>query len=289
VASDKDVDEYSGRETTGHEWDGIKELNNPLPRWWLWTFYATVIWGLGYVIAMPAIPLIGGYTEGVLGYSSRKALVEEMKSVADSRAGLRTQIAEADLAAVRADPDFLQFAISGGRSAFAVNCIQCHGSGAAGFVGYPNLNDDDWVWGGSLDQIHDTIRYGIRSEHDDTRANDMPAFLDDEMLTADEINDVAENVLARMGSDHDSAAAARGADAFAEQCAMCHGENGEGIHEMGAPRLNDALTLYGADKQTLVETISHSRGGVMPAWEGRLDPVTLKQLAVFVHSLGGGE
>jgi cytochrome c oxidase cbb3-type subunit 3 len=289
VAPEKETDEYSGRETTGHEWDGIKELNNPLPRWWLWTLYATIVWGIGYMIAMPAVPLIGGYTEGLLGYSSRKSHVEEMKAIADSRAGLRAQIAEADLAAVRGDPDLLQFAIAGGRSAFAVNCIQCHGLGAAGFVGYPNLNDDDWLWGGTLDQIHDTIRYGIRSEHDDTRASDMPAFLEDEVLDEAEISDVAEHILALMGEDHDQNTAARGSEIFAEECVMCHGETGDGIRELGAARLNDALNLYGADKRSLIETISHSRGGVMPAWEGRLDPVTLKQLAVFVHSLGGGE
>lgn len=282
-------DEISGRETTGHEWDGIKELNNPLPRWWLWVFYATVVWAVGYVIAMPAIPLLGGYSKGVLGYSSRRELVDEMSAVRESRGALRARIADSDLAGIRADGELLRFSIAGGRSAFAVNCIQCHGSGATGSKGYPNLNDDDWVWGGSLDTIHDSIRYGIRSDHEDTHVNDMPAFLDDEILTATEINDVAENVLALMGADHDAAAAARGADPFAEQCVMCHGPGGGGIHELGAPRLNDALTLYGADKATLVETIAHSRGGVMPAWEGRLDPVTLKQLAIYVHSLGGGE
>ncbi len=289
MAIQPEKDEISGRETTGHEWDGIKELNNPLPRWWLWVFYATVVWAVGYVIAMPAIPMLGGYSKGVLGYSSRRELVEEMSAVRESRAGLRTRIASTDLTGIRADAELLRFVIAGGRSAFAVNCVQCHGSGATGSKGYPNLNDDDWVWGGSLDTIHDTIRYGIRSDHEDTRVNDMPAFLDDEVLTADEINDVAENVLALMGADHDAAAAARGAGLFAEQCTMCHGPAGGGTPELGAPRLNDALTLYGADKATLVETIAHSRGGVMPAWEGRLDPVTLKQLAIYVHSLGGGE
>jgi len=289
VVIQPEKDEISGRETTGHEWDGIKELNNPLPRWWLWVFYATVVWAVGYVIAMPAIPLLGGYSKGVLGYSSRQELADEMSAVKESRADLRARIASTDLAGIRASADLLRFAIAGGRSAFAVNCVQCHGSGATGSKGYPNLNDDDWVWGGSLDSIHETIRYGIRSDHEDTRVNDMPAFLDDEMLTAAEISDIAEHVLALMGADHDADAAARGAGPFTEQCVMCHGSAGGGIPELGAPRLNDALTLYGADKATLVETIAHSRGGVMPAWEGRLDPVTLKQLAIYVHSLGGGE
>lgn len=282
-------DQVTGRDTTGHEWDGIKELNTPLPRWWLWMFYGSILWALGYVIAMPAIPLLDGYSAGVLGYSSRRELADDMRALADSRADLRRRIDEFGLAAIRANPDLLRFAVAGGRSAFAVNCVQCHGSGASGSVGYPNLNDDDWLWGGTLDAIYETVRYGIRSEHEEARANRMPAFLDDEMLTEAEIDDVAEHVLSLMGRDHDAAAAARGASAFADQCTLCHGPSGDGIPEMGAPRLNDVLTLYGADKATLVQTISHSRGGVMPAWEGRLNPVVLKQLAVYVHSLGGGE
>lgn len=285
-----EVDDISGTETTGHQWDGIKELNTPLPRWWLWTFYATVIWSIGYVVLYPAIPLVNGATSGLLGYSSRADVAREIADANVAKGGLVEKIGSMSLGDIRKDPDLFQFSVAGGRSAFSVNCVQCHGSGAAGGPGYPNLNDDEWLWGGSLEAIHTTLVHGIRFEgDDDTRLSDMPAFGRDGLLDAAQISDVAEHVLALSGQEHDQAAAERGVAIFEENCAACHGEGGDGNPELGAPALNNAIWLFGGDKEAIVESITNSRRGVMPAWGHRLDDATLKQLAIYVHSLGGGE
>lgn len=275
--------------TTGHVWDGIREFDKPLPRWWLWVLYATIIWSVAYWIAMPSWPLISDYTRGLLGYSQRLKLADEMEAAKAAQSVYRSGIATKTFEAIRSDPALLDFAIAGGRSSFAVNCSQCHGGGAAGFTGFPNLNDDAWLWGGTVEAIHQTIRYGIRSDHPDTRSSDMPAFLRDEILTAAQVDDVAEYVLTLSNQPSDTAAAKRGAKVFAEQCVACHRATGKGNAEFGAPDLTDAIWLFGGDKSTIAATISYGRGGVMPAWETRLDPVTLKQLAIFVHSLGGGK
>ena len=287
---EKHVDELSGVETTDHEWDGIRELNNPLPRWWLWIFYACIVWSFGYYIAYPAIPLISSHTKGVLGYSSRAEVAKDVAAAKAGQAEFLSKIEAAELEEIRTDPTLLEFALAGGKSAFNVNCSQCHGSGAQGFAGYPNLNDDEWVWGGSMDAIYTTITHGIRNnQSDDARVSAMPAFLKDEILDKGQVNQVSEYVLSLSGSSTDTDAAASGKELFAENCVACHGENGEGIAELGAPALNNAIWLYGGSKETVVETISYSRAGVMPAWGQILDDATVKKLTVYVHSLGGGQ
>ena len=289
MADKREVDQISGIETTGHEWDGIKELNNPLPRWWLWTFYASCLWALAYWVVMPAWPLVNSFTTGVIGYSSRAKLEDTMQAARAAQAQYLDRIEQASLEEITNDRELLDFAIAGGGSAFAVNCSQCHGLGAAGFTGYPNLNDDDWIWGGSLEAISQTIHFGVRSDHDETRFNQMPAFGTDQILERDQINDVAEYVLSLSNSATDAEAAERGESIFAEQCSACHGEDGTGIQELGAPNLTDAIWLYGGSKADVVATVTHSRAGMMPAWTNRLDETTIKQLAVYVHSLGGGQ
>ncbi|MBC8339570.1 MAG: cytochrome-c oxidase, cbb3-type subunit III [Rhodospirillales bacterium] len=289
MAEQKDIDALSGIETTGHEWDGIRELDNPLPAWWLWIWYASIVWSIGYWIAYPAWPLVSSYTKGVLGYSSRAEVATEVSAAKQAQAGFRAKLETASMEQIRTQPDLLEFALAGGRSAFNVNCSQCHGSGAQGFAGYPNLNDDEWLWGGSLDNIRKTITHGVRNTDDeDARTSDMPAFLRDKLLTRPQVADVADYVLKLSGQTHDAPGAGRGAAIFAEQCQACHGETGAGDIEQGAPALNNAIWLYGGDKETIIETVSNSRGGVMPAWGKILDTVTVKQLAVYVHSLGGG-
>ena len=287
--SDIERDEVSGTSTTGHEWDGIKELNTPLPRWWLWTFYATVLWALVYSIAYPAWPLINSATSGVLGYSSRKDVVKEIADATAAQSQWRDRIKANDLSQITQDPKLFDFARAGGAAAFKVNCVQCHGSGAAGGKGYPNLNDDDWLWGGTYEEIHKTLKSGIRyASNAETRISQMPAF-GDGMLNPDEINSTAEFVLALSGQPHDAEAAAKGESLFATNCVACHGERGEGLREVGGARLNDAIWLYGSDKAAIVAQITRPRQGVMPAWDHRLDEVTLKELAIYVYSLGGGE
>jgi cytochrome c oxidase cbb3-type subunit 3 len=279
----------TGIETTGHEWDGIKELNKPLPRWWVWTFYATILWAIGYWIAYPAWPTLAGYTKGILGYSQRSTVASEIASARGSQAAYRDRLAQAPLSQIKSDPDLLRFAMAGGGAAFQSYCAPCHGRGAQGFTGYPNLNDDEWLWGGTIEDIHKTIEVGVRSDHNDTRIAQMPRFGLDKLLDEAKIGDAAEFVLAYSGRSKDAAAAARGAKIFADQCATCHGADGKGKQEQGAPDLTDVVWLYGASRQAIVESIRTGRGGVMPAWGTRLDPVTLKALAVYVHSLGGGK
>ncbi|MFD2207567.1 cytochrome-c oxidase, cbb3-type subunit III [Kiloniella antarctica] len=289
MAGNPRKDEVSGVDTTGHEWDGIEELNNPLPRWWLWVLYASIIWSVVYWIFMPAWPGISDYTRGTLGYSQRDEVKMELAEVKASRAGLDEKILSSSLEDITKDTNLNQYALAAGKAAFGDNCSACHGSGAQGAKGYPNLNDDHWLWGGSLDDIHYTISYGIRSTHDDTRFNDMTAFLRDEILEKGEISDVAEYVLSLSGTSSDAEAASRGESIFEDNCVACHADGGIGNRELGAPNLSDKLWLFGGDKKTVVQSISYGRKGVMPTWEARLDPVTIKALSIYVHSLGGGE
>lgn len=289
MAHEPKHDAVTGRQTTGHEWDGIQELNTPLPRWWLWVFLATVVWSLGYVIAMPAVPLVSDHTPGVLGYTSRGSVAQEIREAQAAQQVYLDRIAGSELAEIQHDPELFAFALAGGKSAFGVNCSQCHGSGAAGFKGYPNLNDDDWLWGGTLEEIQHTLAVGIRSTHLETRDNIMMGYLREGILSTQEVADVAEYVLSLSGREGNAAAAERGAPIFAEQCVACHQEGGVGARELGAPNLADAVWLYGDSKAEIVETIAQGRAGVMPAWSDRLTPETIKMLTVYVHALGGGE
>jgi cytochrome c oxidase cbb3-type subunit 3 len=284
---DKERDDLTGTETTGHEWDGIKELNTPLPRWWVWTFYATIVWGIGYMIAYPAWPLISTVTPGLLGYSSRGELHAALAEHADAQKIYTDRIAAMDMEDIAEDADLANFARAGGASVFRTNCSQCHGSGATGSKGYPNLQDDDWLWGGTIDGIQQTIAHGIRfDDDDDTRLSDMPAFGRDELLEKEEIEAVADHVLSLSGQ---TAATEEGRTVFADNCAACHGDNGEGEQELGAPNLTNGLWLYGGDRDTVIATITNSRAGVMPAWGHRLSEAQVKQVALYVHGLGGGE
>ncbi|GAA5053256.1 cytochrome-c oxidase, cbb3-type subunit III [Erythrobacter westpacificensis] len=283
----KRVDEPTGTEFVGHEWDGIEELNTPLPRWWLWTFYATVVWAIGYVILFPAWPLIEKGTEGVLGWTSRGQLAEEMAVADQARATVREEIARIPLERLSENAPLMQQAVAGGRAAFQIHCIQCHGSGAAGSqeLGYPNLNDDDWLWGGDIRAIEYTLVHGIRQPGDpETRTSLMPAFAG--ILGPDEVDAVVDHVLSL--SDQ-APANPLGAQLYEQNCAVCHGPNGEGMREFGAPNLADAIWLRGSSREAITAQILNPKMGMMPKWEGRLDPVTISMLAAYVHSLGGGE
>ena len=285
-----DIDKVTGTATTGHEWDGIKELNTPLPRWWIITFYACIVWAVGYWIVYPAWPLVSGYTSGVLHYSSRADVAVELANLEKIRGDKMVTLGAASLADIEKDPALLALARARGRAVFGDNCAPCHGSGAAGAKGYPNLNDDDWLWGGSLDQIMQTIQFGVRSGHPKTHDSAMLAFGKDGMLKSEEIVTVANYVRSLSGlptrQGYDPAA---GRKIFADNCVSCHGDAGKGNLEVGAPNLTDKIWLYGSDEATIIETVTNGRSGVMPAWTGRLDPSTIKAMAVYVHSLGGGK
>lgn len=280
-------DALTGTETTGHTWDGIKELNTPLPRWWLWTFYATIIWAVGYYIAMPSWPWLSGYTSGVLGYSSRalhEADLAEQKANRDAK--WLGKFAEMSVEDIAQDTDLLQYAMAGGRVIFADNCAPCHGAGGQGAPRYPVLADDDWLWGGTLEAIQTTVAYGIRSGHDDGRESDMPAFGKDELLEPAQITAVADYVMSLAGQ---GSATDEGKLVFDENCAACHGEDGKGLAELGGPNLTDGISLYAVDKDAIVKQVSAPSHGVMPAWQGRLDDASIKQVSIYVHTLGGGQ
>ena len=290
AADDKHIDAVTGTATTGHEWDGIRELNTPLPRWWLWLFYITIVWAIGYWIVYPAWPLISSYSHGAFGWQSRNAVVSDLSELKALRAPMTDKLAAASLEQILADQTLLDFARAQGRRAFGDNCAPCHGAGGGGAKGYPNLNDDDWLWGGKLADITRTIQFGIRASHPDTRISQMPAFGRDGILKRPDIEAVADFVRSLSGLAVDPKVDLKfGAKVFADNCASCHGDKGQGNREFGAPSLADRIWLYGSDRETIVDGITNGRGGVMPAWTGRLDDTTIKALTVYVYTFGGGE
>ncbi len=285
--SEKHIDEVSGVETTGHEWDGIRELNNPMPRWWVLTFYVTILWAVGYAFVYPAIPMITSATKGYFGYSSRAELQQDLDQAAAGQAKFHEMIAAKSVEEIDADPNLREFAIAGGASAFKNNCAPCHGSGASGGPGFPNLNDDDWLWGGDLQSIQATIAHGIRFDQDsDTHVSEMPAFAD--MLDATQTKQVAAYVWGLTNTPSDTAMADAGKQIFLDNCAACHGEDAKGKAEMGAPDLADAIWLKAKGEEAIARQVASPKHGVMPGWNARLGETTVKELTVFVHSLGGG-
>ena len=284
----KEIDEITGVETTGHEWDGLKELNNPLPRWWLWLLYITIIWSVWYWIVYPAWPTLSGATEGTSGYTQYNELAKSQDEITARQLIYLSRFEKDSFKDIMNDPELYAFAMAGGASAFKDNCATCHGTGGAGSKGYPNLNDDDWLWGGKLSDIHQTLKYGIRTGDIESRVSQMPAFGKDGLLKRNEIEAVTDYTLALSGGKR-TATFSQGAKIYKEQCASCHGPKGRGLHEFGAPNLTDKIWLYGGDRPSVYKSIYNARAGMMPAWNERLDKNTLKQLTIFLHQLGGGE
>ena len=287
----KKPDKTDNVPTTGHEWDGIQEFDNPMPKWWLYTFYACIIWGIGYAIAMPAWPLISSATPGVLGYSTRQNAHAEIAAQELANAGINTELETTDLISISEDRELMSYAKNAGASVFRTWCAQCHGSGAAGVQanGYPNLLDDDWLWGGDEDAIYQTIAHGVRNEIDeDARFSEMPNF--GEFLEADEIDAVTNFVISLSGGTApNSDSISFGSEIYAENCSACHGEAGQGDRDQGAPKLDDAIWLFGGSFNEIKAQITKSRNGVMPNWQGRLTEAEMRAVALYVHSLGGGE
>ena len=284
---EKDV--FSGRDTTGHEWDGLKELNTPLPKWWVYTFAATVVWGAAFCVLYPSVPSLRGHFDGVFGYSTRESVTADVKALEAQRAKVLERVNATPIEQVRKDPQLMAVATTAGRIAFANNCQPCHGASGEGRPGYPTLASDSWIWGGKLADIQQTITYGIRSAHPDARASVMPKFGADGILKPDEIGSVADYVMTLYGKAQPGPASAKGAAIFAENCVACHGEKGEGKREVGGPSLKSAVHLYGDTREAVVAQVTNPRQGVMPNWNARLDAGTIKSLALYVHALGGGE
>jgi cytochrome c oxidase cbb3-type subunit 3 len=288
--SNKKIDEPTGTETMGHEWDGIEELNTPLPTWWLWTFYACIAFAIGYCVVYPAIPGLKEGSHGTAGWTSRGDLAKEMDAAKAARAPVLAALDATPIEDLPKNADLMAKAVAGGKAAFKVNCVPCHGSAAQGSVGFPNLNDDDWLWGGTLTDIQQTLTHGIRQPGDmETRNSAMPAFGRDGILKAAEVQDVVSYVRSLSGLEPAGAAAQRGSALFAANCVACHGPEGKGNRMFGAPNLADKIWLYGGDRAAITNTVTNAHAGVMPAWNTRLDGATIKMLAAYVHSLGGGE
>jgi cytochrome c oxidase cbb3-type subunit 3 len=282
-------DLHSGHDTTGHDWDGVKELNTPLPKWWLYVLYATIAFAVVWCVLYPSIPYGTGYFHGLLGYSQRKTVDADVAAVAAQRAGAMEQIQKLSFADIRKDPQLLAVAETAGRITFANNCQPCHGAGGGGQPGYPALAAGDWLWGGTLEEIQQTVTHGIRSGDPDARNSAMPRFGVDAMLQPAQIQQVADYVVTLFGKPGSGVDVSAGKKLFAENCAACHGDAGQGNHDFGAPRLAARIHLYGGTREAIVAQVTNPHMGVMPNWNQRLDPATIKAVTLYVHSLGGGE
>lgn len=279
-----------GKPTAELEWDGIRKLDMPPPRWWVLTFWACFVFSVIWWALYPSWPGTESYFPGLLGYDQRAVVADQIAAAEAERAEMLARIEQVEqLEQVTADAELMQYAVTAGGVAFANNCAPCHGLGGAGQGFFPSLADDDWIWGGTLADIQHTIRHGVRSGSEEARDSQMPAFGADQILTRDQIGDVSEYVLSLTGRAQDADAAARGEAVFVENCIACHGEGGVGVREVGAPALNDAIWLYGGEKADIISQIHSPRHGVMPAFGGRLDNPTINMLAIYVHSLGGGQ
>jgi cytochrome c oxidase cbb3-type subunit 3 len=279
-------DPHTGHMTTGHEWNGIIELNTPVPRVIYFFLIVTALFALGYWVLMPAWPIGSTYTKGLLGIDQRDIVSQSLKQATLDRATWTARIESEDFAQIRNDPALMQAVRETGRALFGDNCAACHGRHATGGKGYPNLTTNAWLWGGSPETIAETIRVGINSAHPETRTSQMMAFGRDGVLKRDEI----ENVVAFVRNLSNPAAApadkaAAGKAVFADNCASCHGENGKGNTELGAPDLTDAFWIYGGDPETLYTTVWGGRQGHMPTWETRLSALDRKILALYLTDL----
>lgn len=281
-------DALTGIETTGHEWDGIQELNNPLPKWWIYVFAATVVWSVVWMVLYDSIPYVTGHSQGVLGSDQRTVLEQKMEAARERQGVYLQGIEAASVEEIVSDAELLSFANAGGAAAFADNCAPCHGLGGAGQAGvYPVLADDDWIWGGGLQDIKSTILHGVRNGGADARESYMPAF---DWMERDEVQAIANYVVTLSGETAEEPSLVDvGGTLFAENCAACHGDDGKGLRELGGPNLTDAIWLYGGGVEHVAAQLLNPQHGVMPGFGDRLDESTIKMLTVYVHQLGGGE
>lgn len=281
-------DPHTGHMTTGHEWNGITELNTPVPKV-IWLFLiSTVIFAVGYWILMPTWPIGRTYTKGLLGDDVRHDVTQSVKQAALDRSVWSARIEKESFADIRKDPRLMEAVRESGRALFGDNCAACHGRTAQGGKGFPNLTTNSWLWGGTPEAIFDTIRVGINSAHPETRVSQMPAFGKDGMLPRPDIDKAIAFVRSLSqpdAKDIDPAKAAAGKDVFAANCASCHGEDAKGNIEMGAPNLTDQFWIYGGDQASIAETLWGGRQGHMPTWENRLSVLDRKILALYLVDL----
>lgn len=283
-------DSFTGRTTTGHEWNGIKELDTPVPRGVLMFIVVTHIWAIAWWFFVPTWPLGTTYTKGLLGVNQRTTVEASIISARQQRAAWTSRLETEPYDTILADPDLMAIVRSTGRRLFGDNCAACHGTDGRGRAGYPDLTDDDWLWGGGPELIEQTIRVGINSRHSDSRIAQMPAFGRDEMLDRTQVRNVAAYVYSLSNPDYSTeqnvATIEAGHEVFVATCAACHGEDAKGNRDVGAPNLTDAHWLYGGDLQTIISSVHGGREGHMPTWDERLAPVDIRTLALYVHDLG---
>lgn len=287
--ADATRDPVTGTTTTGHEWNGIEELDTPIPRVVLFFLSAATLFAIGYWLLMPAWPLGVTYTKGLLGIDQRQVVNEQVRDAAAERASWTAKLDKASFAEIAADPALMRHVRDTGRTLFTDNCAVCHGPEGRGGPGFPNLAAGSWLWGGSPEIIAETIRVGINGTAKDTRTAQMMAFGRDGILQREQVLAVASYVRSLSGQKLDDAEQARipaGKEVFAANCVACHGENAKGQHDLGAPDLTDANWIYGGDLQSVVNSIHGGRQGHMPTWEGRLSPTEIKLLALYVGTLG---
>lgn len=281
-------DPHTGYMTTGHEWNGIKELNTPVPRPVYFFLVVTAAFAVVYWLLMPAWPLGVTYTKGLLGIDQRTTVAEALDEAAAQRAAWTQRIETADFAEIQGDPQLMAIVRQTGRTLFGDNCSVCHGTHATGGPGFPDLTSGSWLWGGDPEAIAETLRIGINATHPDTRTGQMLAFGRDGILPRADVETVVTYV--QSLSDPSIAATAEQLDAgrevFLANCATCHGEDGKGMTDTGAPNLTDRFWIHGGDRQSIFTTVYGGRQGHMPSWEGRLSPVDRKILALYVLDLG---
>lgn len=280
-------DPYTGHMTTGHEWNGITELNTPVPRAVYFFLAVTTAFALVYWLLMPAWPLGTTYTRGLLGLDDRSNVAEELRRAASGREIWARRIESSDYQAIQSDEKLMDVVRNTGRTLFADNCSVCHGSDGRGGPGYPNLTGGSRLWGAAPDTVAETLRVGINSSHPETRTSQMLAFGRDQVLSRTEIENLVTYVqgLSKQTNPEESAALAAGKETFAANCVSCHGEDAAGNPELGAPNLTDPFWIYGGDRQSIYTSIHQGRQGHMPHWEGRLTPLDRKILTLYVLDL----
>jgi cytochrome c oxidase cbb3-type subunit III len=232
-------DPVSGRPTTGHEWNGIKELDTPVPRGVLIFIIVTHVWALLWWILMPTWPLLTTYTKGILNTDQRKIVEQDLTAAQAERAAWMKAIETSSFEEIQANENLMKVVRTTGHQLFGDNCAACHGADGKGRANYPDLTDDDWLWGGEVEKIAETMRLGINSRHQNTRVAQMPAFGRDAMLDRTQVTNVATYVQSlsnpAVSTPQNVAQVQAGREVFLTTCAACHGEDGKGNREVGAP------------------------------------------------------
>jgi cytochrome c oxidase cbb3-type subunit 3 len=278
-------DNHTGYLTTGHEWNGIKELNTPVPRAVYFFLAIAVVFSIGYWILMPAWPLGVTYTRGLLGIDQRNIVAQSLKEAAIDRSVWTKKIQSESYAALLADPKMMAIVREAGHPLFGDNCAACHGRDAKGGPGFPNLTTSSWLWGGKPDDIFNTIRVGINATHKDTHVSQMPAFGRDAMLPRGDVLKAATFVysLSNPGAKNlDPATVEAGKKIFSANCVACHGDNAKGNPELGAPDLTDKSWIYGGSLDAIDTSVWAGHQGHMPSWEGRLSELDRKILTLYL-------